>query len=75
MTLPDHETPTTSTFKRSAKAWLASLGAAATYFIGVLDPTALGLSAFASVTTVQWLGAITGVLAVFGVTWAVPNRD
>lgn len=62
-------------FGETAKAWLAGVGAVAGYFIGVLDPTALGLDAFAQVTTVQWLGAVTTALATFGIVWAVPNRQ
>lgn len=62
-------------FRAAAKAWLAGLGAAASYLIAVLDPTAIGFSAFATVTTVQWLGGIVSVLAVYGITWSVPNRD
>ena len=59
----------------AAKAYLAALGAAAAYFIGVLDPNSIGLSAFAQVTTVQWLGLVTTVLATFGVVWGIPNRE
>lgn len=60
--------------KESAKAYLAAVGALASYLVGVLDPTALGFDAFAAVTTTQWIGAIIAVLGVFGVTWSVPNR-
>jgi len=59
----------------AAKAYLAALGALCAYFMGVLDPAALGLDAFAEVTTVQWLGAVTATLASFGVVWGVPNRE
>lgn len=59
----------------AAKAYLAAIGALCAYFMGVLDPTALGLAAFADVTTVQWIGAITATLASFGVVWGVPNRE
>lgn len=58
-----------------AKAILAGVGALASYLIGVLDPTALGFGAFATVTTVQWIGAVVAVLGVYGITYAVPNRD
>lgn len=58
-----------------AKAIFAGVGAAASYLIGVLDPNAIGFEAFAQVTTVQWLGGILAVLAVYGITWAVPNRE
>lgn len=59
---------------RNAKAVAAGLGALAAYLIGVLDPNAIGLSAFAGVTTVQWLGAVLAVLATYGITWGVSNR-
>jgi hypothetical protein len=62
-------------FKAALKAYLAATGAVVAYFTGVLDPTALGLEAFADVTTVQWLGAVTTALATFGITWAVPNKE
>jgi hypothetical protein len=59
----------------AAKAYLAAVGAAAGYMIGVLDPTAIGLSAFGEVTTTQWMGLVTAVLGTFGVVWGVPNRE
>lgn len=59
---------------KNAKAVLAGIGALAGYLIGVLDPQALGMSAFANVTTVQWLGAVLTVLGTYGITWAVPNK-
>lgn len=58
-----------------AKAILAGVGALAGYLIGVLDPTALGADAFATVTTTQWVGAVLSVLAAYGITWSVPNRE
>lgn len=61
--------------RAAAKAYLAALGAAIAYLVGVLDPTAIGLEAFGDVTTTQWLGLITTVLSSFGITWAVPNQD
>lgn len=57
------------------KAYLAAVGAAAAYLMGVLDPNAVGLAAFATVTTTQWMGLVTAVLGTFGVVWAVPNRE
>lgn len=59
----------------AAKAYLAAIGAMAGYLMGVIDPTAVGLGAFATVTTTQWLGAVTTVLGTFGVVWAIPNRE
>lgn len=59
--------------RAAAKAYLAAAGAVAAFFIGVLDPNAIGLSAFAQVTTVQWLAALTVALGAFGITWSVPN--
>lgn len=57
-----------------AKAIAAGLGAAASYFIGVL--AAIGATAgFADLTTVQWLGAIPALLVVYGVVWLVPNSN
>jgi hypothetical protein len=56
------------------KAWLAAAAALVGYLTGVLDPTAIGLAAFAGVTTVQWLGAVGTVLASFGLVYAVPNK-
>lgn len=53
-----------------AKAIAAGIGAAATYLIGVI-PAAGG---FGDVNAVQWLGLVPVVLAVYGITWAVPNR-
>ena len=54
-----------------AKAIAAGLGAAAAYFIGVLPAE----GGFGDLTTVQYLGVIPVVLAVYGITWAVPNRE
>lgn len=54
-----------------AKAIAAGIGAAATYLIGVI-PAAGGLG---DVNVVQWLGLVPVVLAVYGITWAVPNRQ
>lgn len=59
----------------AAKAYLAAVGALIGYLMGVIDPAAIGLDAFAQVTTVQWLGALTTVLASFGIVWGVPNRN
>lgn len=61
------------TFKVAAKAWLAAAGALGAYLLGVLDPDALGMGAFATVTTSQWVGAAVAVLGTFGITYAVPN--
>lgn len=55
-----------------AKAIAGGLGAAVSYFIGVL--LAIGDTAgFADLTTVQWLGVIPVILAVYGLVWTVPN--
>lgn len=53
-----------------AKAAVAGVAAGAAYLVGVI-PAAGG---FADVTTVQWLGLIPVVAAVYGITWATPNR-
>lgn len=56
------------------KAIAAGMGAAASYFIGVLvaiDPDA----GFPDLNPAQWLGAIPVMLAVYGVTWRVPNKS
>lgn len=53
-----------------AKAIAAGIGAAAAYFIGVIPAE----GGFGDLHTIQWLGAIPVVLAVYGVTWRVPNR-
>jgi multidrug transporter EmrE-like cation transporter len=53
-----------------AKAIAAGIGAAATYLIGVIPAE----GSFEAVNTVQWLGLVPVVLAVYGVTWAVPNQ-
>ena len=53
-----------------AKAIAAAAGAAVAYLIGVI-PAAGG---FGDLSTVQWLGLVPVVLAVYGVTWRIPNR-
>lgn len=60
--------------RAAAKAYLATIGSVAGFFIGVLDPTATGLTAFTTITTVQWLAAVTVALGSFGITWSVPNQ-
>lgn len=56
-----------------AKAIAAGIGAAASYFIGVL--VAISPNAgFGDLNTLQWLGAVPVVLAVYGITWKVRNR-
>lgn len=55
--------------KSVAKAVAAGVGAAAAYLIGVLPAE----GGFADVTLIQWLGLVPVVLAVYGVTWSVPN--
>lgn len=52
-----------------AKAIAAGVGAAVAYFVGVIPET----GGFGDLTTVQWLMVIPVVLAVYGVTWTVPN--
>lgn len=54
-----------------AKAIAAGLGAAVSYFIGVL-PAAGG---FNDLTTIQWLGVVPIILAVYGIVWMVPNTE
>lgn len=58
-----------SKVKEVAKAIAAGIGAAVAYFIGVLGAD----GSFADLTTVQWLGVVPVVLAVYGITWSVPN--
>ena len=53
-----------------AKAVAAAVGAAVAYLIGVI-PAAGG---FGDLSVVQWLGLVPVVLAVYGVTWRIPNR-
>ena len=52
-----------------AKAIAAGVGAAVAYFIGVIPAE----GGFGDLSTVQWLGAVPIVLAVYGITWRVPN--
>lgn len=54
-----------------AKAIAAGLGSAVSYFIGVI-PAAGG---FSDLTTIQWLGVVPIVLAVYGIVWTVPNTE
>lgn len=56
-------------YKEVAKAIAAGLGAAAAYFIGVLGEG----GSFGDLSTVQLLGVVPVILAVYGVTWYVPN--
>lgn len=53
-----------------AKAIAAGIGAAVAYFVGVIPAE----GGFGDLTTIQWLAAVPVVLAVYGVTWSVPNR-
>ena len=53
-----------------AKAIIAGVGAAASYFIAVLGAE----GSFGDLSTSQWLAVIPVIAAVYGVTWAVPNR-
>ena len=53
-----------------AKAVAAATGAAVAYLVGVI-PAAGG---FGDLSVVQWLGLVPVVLAVYGVTWRIPNR-
>ena len=55
--------------KEVAKAIAAGIGAAVAYFVGVLPAN----GGFGDLTTVQWLMVVPVVLAVYGVTWSVPN--
>lgn len=55
--------------KNVAKAIAAGLGAAAGYFIGVIPAE----GGFDDLSTVQWLGAVPILLAVYGITWSVPD--
>jgi len=59
----------TAEIKAVAKALAAGLGAAVSYFIGVIPAE----GGFGDLTTVQWLSVVPVVLAVYGVTWLVPN--
>lgn len=52
-----------------AKAIAAGLGAAVAYLVGVLPAE----GGFGDLNTVQWLGLVPIVLAVYGITWSVPN--
>lgn len=54
-----------------AKAIAAGVGAAAAYFIGVIPAE----GGFGDLTTIQWLGAVPVVLAVYGIVWRVPNSE
>lgn len=52
-----------------AKAIASGIGAAATYFIGVVPAE----GGFDDLTTGQWLGVIPVTLVVYGITWYVPD--
>lgn len=56
-------------WREVAKAIAAGIGAAVAYFIGVMGAD----GSFADLTTVQWLSVVPVVLAVYGITWRVPN--
>lgn len=53
-----------------AKAIAAGIGAGVAYLIGVIPAE----GGFGDLNTAQWLGIVPVVLAVYGVTWRVPNK-
>jgi len=58
-----------SYWRSVAKAVAAGVGAGVAYFIGVIPAE----GGFGDLSTVQWLGAVPVVLAVYGIIWRVPN--
>ncbi len=53
-----------------AKALAAAAGAAVAYLVGVIPAE----GGFGDLNVVQWLGLVPVVLAVYGITWRIPNR-
>lgn len=53
-----------------AKAIISGLAAGAVYIIGIIPED----GGFDDIITSGWLGMIPVIAAVYGITWAVPNR-